>query len=288
MLVMCQMRRPICWTRWPREIRPANDGTAPRQSFTLIELLVVIAIIALLAAMLLPALATAKSRGATASCLSNLKQLETCWHLYAVDYNDSLPPNNSVGLIGGGIEANAITWCSNYVSDVDPIGILNGLLFPYNRSLAIYHCPADRSTITTLAGVQLTQPRWRSYNMNLSINGEPQFDPYSWANPSFRKLTEIKNPDPVQLFVFLDVHEDEIADSTFGMPCQQYWGDARTWWDIPANRHAQGCNLSFGDGHAEHWKWRVPKGVTLTLPQPVPDEEMPDYRRLQVGYRQSW
>ena len=124
--------------------------------------------------------------------------------------------------------------------------------------------------------------------MSLSINGAPEFDPYSWSNPSFRKLTEIRNPDPCGAFVFLDVHEDEIYDCTFGMPSLGTWGDVRVWWDIPANRHSQGANLSFGDGHAERWKWRVPKVYNGRLPQFVPDAELPDYRRLQDGYRQSW
>jgi prepilin-type processing-associated H-X9-DG protein len=254
----------------------------------LIELLVVIAIIAILAALLLPALSKAKEKALSTACLNNLKQLQTCWHLYAVDHNDILPPNNSVAIIGGGTPVNDVTWCSNYVYDVDPAGIQNCLLFPYNTSLAIYHCPSDRSTITTLAGVQLNQLRWRSYNMSLSVNGAPEFDPYSWSDPSFKKLTDIRNPDPTKLFVFLDVLEDEIYDCTFGMPSMQFWGDVQVWWDIPANRHSQGGNLSFGDGHVEHWKWRAPKVYQGSLPQPVSSEELPDYRRLQDGYRQSW
>ncbi len=265
-----------------------NPALRRATAFTLIELLVVIAIIAILAALLLPVLSRAKEKALTIGCLNNVKQLETCWHLYALDHEDFLPPNNSIALIGSGPSVAAASWCTNYVYDVDPAGIQNGLLFPYNTSLGIYHCPADRSTITTLGGVKLSQLRWRSYNMSLCINGAPELDPLGWANPSFKKFTAIKDPSPVKTFVFVDVLEDEIFDCTFGMPSMQFWGDARVWWDIPANRHSQGCNLSFADGHAEHWKWRVPKVYQGILPQRVPDAELPDYRRMQEGYRQSW
>src|SRR5207248_9524926 len=139
-------------------------------------------------------------------------------------------------------------------------------LFPCNRSTAIYHCPADKSTVETASGAKLSQSRTRSYNMSLSINGVPMLD----GLPSFAKLTEINGPEPSELFVFLDVHEVEITDSLFGIP----WpgsGMREEWWDLPANRHNQGCNLSFADGHAEHWKWTVPK-IFFDAPQPVEGE----------------
>src|SRR5262252_8608829 len=90
-------------------IRSACNGARPRggksrrrlAAFTLIELLVVIAILIILAALLLPALAKAKEKSKTVNCLSNLKQLEVCWHLYAVDHLDKLPPNNSIMFAGG-------------------------------------------------------------------------------------------------------------------------------------------------------------------------------------------
>ncbi len=273
------------------QARQFGSTKADSVGFTLIELLVVIAIIAILAALLFPALAKAKIRAQGLACLTNLKQLETCWHLYAVDHNDVVPPNNSIGLMGGGTMAEGASWCTNYVTDLEPDGLRNGLLFPYNTSLAIYHCPADYSTITTEAGIKTTQLRWRSYNMSLCINGRPDLDPYSWASPSFNKFTQIRNPGPTKLFVFLDVHEDEIYDCTFGMPSLQFWGDVMTWWDMPANRHGQAGNLSFADGHAERWKWRVPKiykGPFPPMLQAVADGELPDYRRMQEGYRQSW
>lgn len=261
-------------------------------AFSLVELLVVIAVIAILAGLLLPALSRSKARAQTVACLNNLSQLQRCWHLYALDHADVLPPNNSVYNLNTGTPlARGASWClGNARLDVEPTNIQNGLLFPYNQSTAIYRCPADRSSVETPDGRPLGLPRTRSYNMSQSVNGWPEYDPVlAQFIPSYKKLTQIQNPPPSGLMVFLDVHEDAILDSLFGMPTLQWWGDARQWWDIPANRHAQGCNLSFADGHVEHWRWRVPKIVRVRLAaQPVSDEELPDYRRVQHAIRQSW
>jgi len=277
----------------PMHVARCRRVGVPRYSgFTLIELLVVIAIITIIAAMLLPVLSKAKTRALSMACMNNLKQLGVCWHLYAVDHDDRLPPNNSVANINSGnFLANAASWCTNTAPyDTDPQSVQSGLLFPYNSSLATYHCPADRSTLETRDGAKLPDIRLRSYNMSMSVNGAPELEPdLAPSIPSFTKFTMIKTPRPSSLIVFLDVHEDEIFDAMFGVPAIGVWGDTRTWWDIPANRHSQGCNVSFADGHVEHWKWRVPKVVKARFSiQSVPDEELPDYRRLQNGFRQYW
>ena len=108
--------------------------------------------------------------------------------------------------------------------------------------------------------------------------------------PHYSKFTQIKRPIPADLLVFLDVHANEILDTMFGIPVETYSWDYCYWWDLPANRHSQGCNFSFADGHAEHWRWAVPKRVTVPRgsQQPVAFGEWDDYSRMQAGFLQNF
>jgi len=265
-----------------------------KRAFTLIELLVVIAIIGILAAVLLPALSKAKQRAYTIACLSNLKQLQLCLHLYGVDNTDFMPPNSFVynmATLRAFPGNEGPSWCTNVAPfEADPKGIQGGILFQYNTSIAIYRCPADSSTIETPGGAKLTTSRIRSYNLSQSVNGLSYAGQISDSVPHYKKFTEIRKPRPVGLLVFLEVHQDEIMDTQFGIPVEVAWWGVGNWWDLPANRHNQGANFSFADGHVERWKWKAPKVVTVPRgwQQPVADNEWDDYFRMQAGFRQNF
>jgi prepilin-type processing-associated H-X9-DG protein/prepilin-type N-terminal cleavage/methylation domain-containing protein len=277
-------------------MRHQTTESRPRRSFagafTLVELLVVISIIAILAAILLPALSRAKSRAQSISCMNNIKQLGLCLHLYVGDNFDYFVPNNSVADVSssGVVDQTpaGVSWLPDEDADteINPSNIINGLLYPYNKSLPIYHCPSDQSTLQTPGGQQLSQSRWRSYNMSQSVNGYPQGDTQSYGYiPAWTKYTDVRQPPPSSLFVLIDENADTIEDAEFGNPPVGGDFEQDVWWDMPSDRHNQGANVSFADGHVEHWKWQTPK-VFYEWIQPVGPGELPDFQRIQNAMRQ--
>jgi len=255
-----------------------------RSGFTLIELLVVIAIIAILASMLLPALAKAKTKAQGIMCMNNSNQLMKGWHMFTTDNNDLI-----LGAIHGGMANQATPQSVDTMRDTgtnpqlvypwaqgwqDWTGSaqntnLNEIINPQFSSMApytgghkgIYKCPADKF----LSGPQKTTykftERLRSMSGNIAVgngNGGPGDGPWGNDYVKVRKASQFVLPGPSEVWVYLDEHPDSMNDPGFFSPTgtPDTKGNGLTWVDNAANYHNGACGVAFADGHSEIHQWK--------------------------------
>jgi prepilin-type N-terminal cleavage/methylation domain-containing protein/prepilin-type processing-associated H-X9-DG protein len=273
----------------PRAFRTSHPRSG--RAFTLVELLVVIAIIAIIASLILPALARAKSRAQGSFCLNNTRQLVLAWMVYADEHNGVLAYNLgrsartaalSPASVGPSMAEN---WVNNVLDwelnsdDTNSDAVIESGLGPYtSKSAALYRCPSD-SVVSDLQRNSGWTSRVRSYSMNAMVGDAGGFSQtgVNLNNTNYVQFFKAFSiPQPADIFVFLDEHPDSIDDGYF---LNSDTGWTPTWTDLPASYHDGGGNFSFADGHAEYHHWQNAStkqparayGINPPLPMQIPD-----------------
>ena len=260
-------------------LRAEKPGRSERAAFTLLELMAVVAIITILVSLLCAALNQTKARALRLPCLDYMRLLQLAWQTYTIDNQEAMPLNRTAPAPSGprfiarGSSTNS--WVAgNPLADVTTDKIRQGTLYPYVRSDSIYHCPMDDSTVSGHPDTLRT----RSYSMSAFLGGDPDLRPAPKVLAS-----ELLRPDNV--FVFIEEHPLSVWQSSFLVipmrPGQITAANATaSWLSTPSDRHNQGCNISFADGHIEYWRWYSPKTPSDGTQLSSTPLDMNDIRRL--------
>jgi prepilin-type processing-associated H-X9-DG protein len=245
-----------------------------------VEVLVVIVVIAVLAALLLPALAQAKSRAHAIACMNNTKQLVLAWTMYAADNGERLPYN--LNLAGSAFRTD-MNWANNVMTwdlsadNTNPATLTKASLGMYvGGNTAVFRCPAD----TALSAVQRAagwSARLRSYAMNAMVGNAGVFSTngFNVNHPGYQQFFKLAQiPQPAGIFVFLDEHPDSINDGYFLNPAQKNYSIltgrySGRWTGLPASAHSGAATFAYADGHALLHRWRQASTVQPPLPHAI-------------------
>ena len=225
-------------------------GMSKKEGFTLIELLVVIAIIAVLMAILMPALNRVKEQGKRATCLNNLKQLNLAWIMYA-DENDDNLVNGDTGEYS--IHQNETPWVLKdweaNMTELEKINaIKRGALWPYTKELRLYKCP----TVNKIVRGSTQEEIFRTYSVADSMNCK------DWPGMNAKMIKKRMDiPNPAYRIVFVD--DGGTTPSALGGWTVHV--TTEEWWDPPPVRHGDGTTFSFADGHSDYHKWKDPRTI---------------------------